>query len=85
MQGNVIFNIGQLYEANTVKDGRIVESNFHDFPLPKLTEDGPRWKSCSPPRAPSGVAMASRARSMSFPRPQRRLRRDGQASSVPCP
>jgi isoquinoline 1-oxidoreductase beta subunit len=38
MQGNVIFNIGQLYEANTVKDGRIVESNFNDFPLPKLTE-----------------------------------------------
>ena len=38
MQGNVIFNIGQLYEANTVKDGRIVESNFHDFPLPKLTQ-----------------------------------------------
>jgi isoquinoline 1-oxidoreductase beta subunit len=38
MQGNVIFNIGQLYEANTVKDGRIVESNFHDFPLPRLAE-----------------------------------------------
>jgi isoquinoline 1-oxidoreductase subunit beta len=38
MQGNVIFNIGQLYESNTVKDGRIVESNFHDFPLPKLNE-----------------------------------------------
>jgi isoquinoline 1-oxidoreductase beta subunit len=38
MQGNVIFNIGQLYEANTVKDGRIVESNFHDFPLPNLTQ-----------------------------------------------
>jgi isoquinoline 1-oxidoreductase beta subunit len=38
MQGNVIFNIGQLYEANTVKNGRIVESNFHDFPLPRLTQ-----------------------------------------------
>src|SRR5258708_35948491 len=37
-EGNVIFNIGQLYEANTVKDGRIVESNFHDFPLPRLTQ-----------------------------------------------
>jgi isoquinoline 1-oxidoreductase beta subunit len=37
-QGNVIFNIGQLYEAHHVKDGRIVESNFHDFPLPRLVE-----------------------------------------------
>ncbi|MGE5096608.1 MAG: molybdopterin cofactor-binding domain-containing protein [Betaproteobacteria bacterium] len=37
-EGNVIFNLGQLYEAHHVKDGRIVESNFHDFPLPKLTE-----------------------------------------------
>ena len=37
-EGNVIFNMGQLYEAHHVKDGRIVESNFHDFPLPKLAE-----------------------------------------------
>jgi isoquinoline 1-oxidoreductase beta subunit len=37
-EGNVIFNLGQLYEANTVKDGRIVESNFHDFRLPGITE-----------------------------------------------
>ena len=37
-EGNVIFNIGQLYQANTVKDGRIVESNFHDFPLPRIHE-----------------------------------------------
>ena len=37
-EGNVIFNIGQLYEANTVKDGRIAQSNFHDFPLPRLGE-----------------------------------------------
>jgi isoquinoline 1-oxidoreductase beta subunit len=37
-EGNVIFNLGQLHEANTVKDGRIVESNFHDFPLPRITE-----------------------------------------------
>jgi isoquinoline 1-oxidoreductase beta subunit len=35
-EGNVIFNMGQLYEANTIKDGRVVESNFHDFPLPRL-------------------------------------------------
>ena len=37
-EGNVIFNLGQLVQANTVKDGRIVESNFHDFPLPRLSE-----------------------------------------------
>jgi isoquinoline 1-oxidoreductase beta subunit len=37
-EGNVIYCIGQLYQAHTVKDGRIVESNFHDFPLPKMHE-----------------------------------------------
>ena len=37
-EGNVIFNLGQLYEAHHVKDGRIVESNFHDFPLPRLPD-----------------------------------------------
>ncbi|MGE5615645.1 MAG: xanthine dehydrogenase family protein molybdopterin-binding subunit, partial [Bacillota bacterium] len=37
-EGNVIFNLGQLVQANTVKDGRIVESNFHDFPLPRISE-----------------------------------------------
>jgi isoquinoline 1-oxidoreductase subunit beta len=37
-EGNVIFNLGQLHEAHHVKDGRIVESNFHDFQLPRLVE-----------------------------------------------
>ncbi len=37
-EGNAIYCIGQLYQAHTVKDGRIVESNFHDFPLPKIAE-----------------------------------------------
>jgi isoquinoline 1-oxidoreductase subunit beta len=37
-EGNVIFCIGQLYQGHTVKDGRIAESNFHDFPLPRLPE-----------------------------------------------
>ena len=32
----MIFNLGQLFEAHHVKDGRIVESNFHDFPLPRM-------------------------------------------------
>ncbi len=37
-EGNVIFCIGQLYQAHTVKDGRIVESNFNDFALPRIAE-----------------------------------------------
>jgi isoquinoline 1-oxidoreductase beta subunit len=37
-EGNVIYCLGQFYEAHTVKDGRIAESNFHDFPLPKIHE-----------------------------------------------
>ena len=37
-EGNVIFCIGQFYEAHSVKDGRIQESNFHDFPLPRIGE-----------------------------------------------
>jgi len=37
-EGNVIFCIGQLYQGHTLKDGRIAESNFHDFQLPKMTE-----------------------------------------------
>ena len=37
-RGERLYCIGQLYQAHTVKDGRIVESNFHDFPLPKMTE-----------------------------------------------
>jgi isoquinoline 1-oxidoreductase beta subunit len=41
-QGNVIFNLGQMYEAHHVKDGRIVETNFHDFRLPGLTEMPPK-------------------------------------------
>ena len=37
-EGNVIFCIGQLYQKHELKGGRIAESNFHDFPLPKLPE-----------------------------------------------
>jgi isoquinoline 1-oxidoreductase beta subunit len=37
-EGNVIFCLGQLYQNHTLKDGRIAESNFHDFPLPRITE-----------------------------------------------
>jgi isoquinoline 1-oxidoreductase beta subunit len=41
-EGNVIFNLGQLYEAHSIKEGRIVESNFHDFALPRMTQMPPR-------------------------------------------
>ncbi len=37
-EGNVIFCIGQLYEGHTLKDGRIQESNFHDFRLPSMPQ-----------------------------------------------
>ena len=41
-EGNVIYNLAAMYEGHTVKDGRIVESNFHDFPLPKMAEMPPK-------------------------------------------
>jgi isoquinoline 1-oxidoreductase beta subunit len=38
-ESNVVFGLGAvLYEENNVKNGRIVESNFHDFPLPTIGE-----------------------------------------------
>ena len=37
-EGNVIFNIGSLTEGHSIKDGRIAESNFHDFRLPGMTQ-----------------------------------------------
>ena len=37
-EGNVIYCIGQFYQAHHIKDGRVQESNFHDFPLPKMPE-----------------------------------------------
>ena len=38
-EGNVIYGLGSiLYQENNVKDGRIVESNFHNFPLPQISE-----------------------------------------------
>ncbi len=39
-ESNVVFGLGSiLYQENNVKDGRIVESNFHDFPLPADLRD----------------------------------------------
>jgi isoquinoline 1-oxidoreductase beta subunit len=38
-ESNVIFGLGPiLYQENNVKNGRVVETNFHNFPLPKLHE-----------------------------------------------
>ena len=37
-EGNVIVCIGQFYQAHHIKDGRVQESNFHDFPLPRMPE-----------------------------------------------
>lgn len=38
-ESNVVFGLGAiLYQENNVKNGRIVESNFHDFRLPQISE-----------------------------------------------
>ena len=38
-ESNVVFGLGSiLYQEINVKDGRVVESNFHDFPLPRIAE-----------------------------------------------
>ncbi len=37
-ESNAIYGLGALYEACTVKEGRIQESNFHDFPLPTIAD-----------------------------------------------
>ena len=38
-ESNVVFGLGAvLYQENNVRDGRIAESNFHDFALPTIAE-----------------------------------------------
>jgi isoquinoline 1-oxidoreductase subunit beta len=38
-ESNVVYGLGAiLYQENHVKNGRIVESNFHDFRLPQISE-----------------------------------------------
>jgi isoquinoline 1-oxidoreductase beta subunit len=38
-ESNVVYGLGAvLYQQNNIKDGRIVESNFHDFRLPHIDE-----------------------------------------------
>jgi isoquinoline 1-oxidoreductase beta subunit len=38
-ESNVVFGLGAImYQENNVKNGRIVESNFHNFRLPRISE-----------------------------------------------
>ena len=38
-ESNVVFGLGAiLYQEVNIKDGRVVESNFHDFPVPQIAE-----------------------------------------------
>jgi isoquinoline 1-oxidoreductase beta subunit len=38
-ESNVVYGLGSiLYQEINVKDGRVVESNFHDFRLPRIDE-----------------------------------------------
>jgi len=38
-ESNVVFGLGaMLYQEINVRDGRVVESNFHDFPVPQIAE-----------------------------------------------
>jgi isoquinoline 1-oxidoreductase beta subunit len=38
-EGNVLFGLGALlYQENTIRDGRVVESNFNDFTLPGIAD-----------------------------------------------
>jgi CO/xanthine dehydrogenase Mo-binding subunit len=57
-EGNVIFNLGQLYEANTVKDGA---SSSPTSTISRCRESPRcrRWRPCSPPPAVSGAGTAS--------------------------
>jgi len=35
-ESNAVYGLGGLYASCTVKNGRVQESNFHDFPLPMI-------------------------------------------------
>jgi isoquinoline 1-oxidoreductase beta subunit len=38
-ESNVVYGLGSILNQEiNIKDGRVVESNFHDFPLPKIGE-----------------------------------------------
>jgi isoquinoline 1-oxidoreductase subunit beta len=35
-ESNAVYGLGALYEYCSIKDGRVQQSNFHDFPLPVI-------------------------------------------------
>jgi len=35
-ESNAVYGLGALYESCSIKDGRVQQSNFHDFPLPVI-------------------------------------------------
>ena len=38
-ESNVVYGLGSIVDQEiNIKDGRVVESNFHDFPLPKIAD-----------------------------------------------
>ncbi len=37
-ESNAIYGLGALFEACTVKDGRVEQTNFDDFPIPRLPD-----------------------------------------------
>jgi isoquinoline 1-oxidoreductase beta subunit len=38
-ESNVVYGLGSILNQEiNIKDGRVVESNFHDFPLPRINE-----------------------------------------------
>ena len=46
-----------VHQASTIKDGRIVENNFHAFPLSRIDEDPPRSTSGSFPPSTGSIGM----------------------------
>jgi isoquinoline 1-oxidoreductase beta subunit len=37
-ESNVVYGLGSLWQQINVSNGRVVESNFNDFPLPKISD-----------------------------------------------
>ena len=58
MEGGVVWGLtAALFGEIAIKDGRVEQSNFHDYPMVRLAEES-RALSCQ--AADSGAALASR-------------------------